>query len=335
MFYVFDTMSASWLSSDSVNCLDFSEDNLLVAAGMSESYIRIWSLDGKALPSQVESQRPSASRRLVGHSGPVYAVSFSPATASNDASETSTGCRFLLSSSADSAVRLWSLDTWSCLVVYKGHSQSVWDVTWSKHGLYFLTGSHDRTARLWRTDHVSDLRLFNGHDSDVDCVAFHPNGSYVFSGGCDRSVRMWAVSSGNNVRLFTGHTGNVTALACSPSGKILASADDAGIIILWNLASGLIKKRMRGHARGGIWSVSWSAESTVLVSGGADGTVRVWDVDPPETSKDSTNLGQGRVIAEGVTGQKIDGNAQMASAPKKKGKDGKHISLSLLPFLAK
>src|SRR6201999_3531167 len=31
---------------DSVNCLDFSGDQELVAAGFAESYIRIWTLDG-------------------------------------------------------------------------------------------------------------------------------------------------------------------------------------------------------------------------------------------------------------------------------------------------
>ena len=298
---------------------------MLVAAGTNESYIRVWSLDGKALPARVEGQQPSASRRLIGHSGPVYAVSFAPATASDRPSEVSTGSQYLLSSSADSTIRLWSLDTWTCLVVYKGHSHPVWDVTWSQHGLYFLSGSHDRTARLWRTDHVSDLRMFVGHDKDVDTVAFHPNGSYVFTGSCDRIVRAWAVGNGYAVRMFTGHTGNITALACSPSGKILASADDAGTIILWDLASGRLKKRMRGHAKGGIWSMSWSMESTVLVSGGADCTVRVWDVDLPDSGKENAVTGQGRVIAEGGSGQKIDGNTQIqttaAAAGKKKGKD--------------
>ena len=312
------------LISSSVNCLDFSQDSQLVAAGMSESYIRVWSLDGKALPSQVEGQQPAASRRLVGHSGPVYAVAFSPAAVSDSTNAASTSCKYVLSASADTTVRLWSLDTWTCLVVYKGHNHPVWDLTWSHHGLYFLTGSHDRTARLWRTDHISDLRLFAGHDRDVDTVCFHPNGSYIFSAGSDKNVRMWAVANGYAVRMFTGHTGNITAMACSPSGKLLASADDGGIIILWDLALGRLKKRMRGHARGGIWSLSWSMESSVLASGGADGTVRVWDVDPPEPVKDSGTVSQGRVIAEGGTGQKIDGNAQIQTVTntgKKKGKD--------------
>lgn len=291
---------------------------------MSESYIRVWSLDGKALPSQVEGQQPSASRRLIGHSGPVYTVSFSPATASSGLYGVSTASKFLLSASADNTVRLWSLDTWTCLVVYKGHNHPVWDVTWGPFGLYFLTGSHDKTARLWRTDHIADVRMFVGHDKDVDCVAFHANGAYVFSGSSDKIVRMWAVSNGYPVRMFTGHTGNVTSMACSPNGKILASADDAGTIILWDLASGRLKKRMRGHARGGIWSMAWSVESTILVSGGADGTVRVWDVDPPEPAKENGTLNQGRVVAEGGAGQKTDGNVQMqtiAGAGKKKGKD--------------
>ena len=298
---------------------------MLVAAGMSESYIKVWSLDGKTLPPYVEGQQTSASRRLIGHSGPVYAVSFAPATTSDASNDISTYSRYLLSSSADTTVRLWSLDTWSCLVVYKGHSHPVWDVSWSQHGLYFLTGSHDRTARLWRTDHVSDLRMFVGHDKDVDAVAFHPNGSYVFTGSCDRIVRAWAVGNGYAVRMFTGHTGNITTLACSPNGKILASADDAGTIILWDLASGRLKKRMRGHAKGGIWSMSWSMESTVLVSGGSDCTVRVWDVDLPDLGKENGVGGQGRVIAEGGTGQKIDGSTtqmqSIATTGKKKGKD--------------
>ncbi len=104
-------------------------------------------------------------------------------------------------------------------------------------------------------------------------------------------------------------------MACSPDGKTLASADDAGAIILWDLASGRRVKRMRGHGKGGIWSVSWSVESTVLVSGGADGTVRVWDVAPPAEA----NTSQGKVIGEGGAGVKIDGAGP--SGGQRKGKD--------------
>ena len=298
--------------------MDFSQDNLLVAAGMEESYIRVWSLDGNPLesiiPRRPNDPPPSSSRRLVGHSAAVYAVSFSPCIERGknvDSSTPATTPRYLVSASGDKSVRLWSVDAWACLVVYKGHDHPVWDVTWGPFGHYFLTGSHDKTARLWSTDHIAGLRIFAGHDQDVDTVCFHPNSAYAFTGSCDKTVRMWSINTGNPVRLFTGHTGNLTAIACSHDGRTLASADDAGAIILWDLQSGRRVKRMRGHAKGGIWSLSWCVESTVLVSGGMDGTVRVWDV----LGAGEAQGGQGKVISEGGAGTKIDGHNGAANAP--------------------
>ena len=299
---------------------------MLVAAGMAESYIRVWTLDGKPLPSlatqRTAEQQPTGSRRLIGHSGPVFAVSFSPSASPSSTSAGSanrTLSKYLLSCSADKTIRLWSLETWTCTVVYREHLSTVWDVTWGPFGHYFLTGSGDRTARLWSTDNMDALRIFSGHDQDVDHVCFHPNNAYVFTGSFDKMVRMWKVTDGTAVRMFTGHTGNISSVACSPNGKILASADDSGTIILWDLAPGKVLKRMRGH-KGSIYSLSWSVESTVLVSGGADGTVRVWDVAVPNDAS-----GQGRVIGEGGAGQKIDGGTQTqgvgGAGAKKKGKD--------------
>jgi WD40 repeat protein len=44
---------------------------------------------------------------LLGHSGPVYGLSFSPDRT------------MMLSCSEDGTIRLWSLQTWTCLVIYK------------------------------------------------------------------------------------------------------------------------------------------------------------------------------------------------------------------------
>ena len=266
---------------DSINCLDFSGDHALVAAGTSESYIRVWSLDGKEIPSKDKEGPPANSFRLIGHSGPVYAVSFAPSTTAPPAADETPNTKWLLSSSADSTIRLWNLDMRQQLVVYKGHIGPVWSIKWGPFGHYFVSGGHDKTARIWATDKIRHVRILPGHDSDVDVVAWHPNSAYVFTASNDKTVRMWAMTNGQPVRMFTGHTTCVTALCCSPNGKFLASGDEGGSIILWDLGPGRMLKRMRGHGKGGIWSLSFSAESTVLSSGGADGTVRIWDVHGP------------------------------------------------------
>ena len=267
-------------TKDSINCIDFSGDYKLVAVGFAESYIRMWSMDGKPIETRDDAISKN-SHRLIGHSGSVYTVLFAPSTETPPGADAKVKTEWLLSSSADGTIRLWNLDIWQCIVCYKGHVGPVWSVAWGPMGHYFTSAGADKTARVWSTDKIRQLRILAGHDSDVEVVCYHPNSAYVFTAGADKTVRMWLVTNGVAVRMFTGHTSFITALACSRNGKMLASADEGGTICLWDLAPGRLMKRMRGHGKGGIWSLSWSVESNVLVSGGADNTVRVWDIVGP------------------------------------------------------
>ena len=323
----------------SVTCIEFSDDTNLVAVGTEESYIRVWNLHGEALQSSLPAgpndPPPSSSRRLIGHSASVYSVSFSPSIAGPEnagATVPSTAPRLLLSSSSDKTIRLWSLDAWACLVVYKGHEGPVWNVRWGPFGHYFVSCGWDKTVRVWSQDHISYLRMMVGHDSNVNQVAWHPNGAYVFSASdqIDKTVRMWSITTGQCVRVFTGHTEVITALECSPNGKMMASADGGGTIILWDLAKGTQMKRCRGHGRGGIWSLSFSVESTVLTSGGADGTVRIWDInvpaDPYKNGEGGEIIGTGGQadatrLTVAATGAQSAATGVGVGGSKKKGKD--------------
>ncbi|GJE87646.1 transcription initiation factor TFIID subunit 5 [Phanerochaete sordida] len=273
---------------EGVPCITFSQDTSLMAAGFSESYIRLWSLKGEKLkgyrsdfqssqvkdPATLRKQREkggSTTRKLIGHGGPVYSVDFDPISGSAGPP------RYLISSSADATARLWSLDTMTNVVAYRGHQNPVWDVQWSPMGIYFATASRDKTARLWSTDRTSALRIYAGHLSDVDCVRFHPNSLYLATGSSDWTARLWDVQKGSCVRVFIGHQGIVSTLAFSPDGRYLATAGEDLAINLWDIGSGKRIKKMTGHTAS-IYSLSFSAESSLLVSGGADWTVRCWDV---------------------------------------------------------
>lgn len=279
----------------SVSSMDFSNDGTMAAAGTTESYIRVWSLDGKALPSSnvYDKDQKFNSRKLIGHSAPVYDVSFSdsasgpPRKLFGDEGRHNPALdgrpKLLLSCSADGQLRMWSLESWTCLCLYKSHDGPVYRSLWGPHGHYFLSGGYDRVLRVWMQDHASPQRLMVGHDTAISAITWHPNGVYVFSASdeTDKSIRMWSVVTGACVRVFTGHIEYVSALECAPNGKIFASADTAGNIMFWDIEKGTRIKRSRGHGKGGIWSLSFSMESNVLASGGQDGTVRLWDVELP------------------------------------------------------
>ncbi|KAG1651336.1 Transcription initiation factor TFIID subunit 5 [Nymphon striatum] len=268
-----------------VTSISICEDASFLAAGFSNSFIKVWSLTQDKLKkmrvsqelSQIDKEADDVLVRMVsdkgnadcrclyGHSGPVYAISFSHNKTS------------LLSCSEDSTIRLWSLQTWTNLVCYKGHNYPVWDVKFNLQGNYFATCGHDRTARFWSTDHHQPLRLFIGHISDIDCIEFHPNSNYVATGSSDRSIRLWDVLTGNSVRHMTGHKGTVSKLIFSNDGRFLVSGGTDHKILIWDLAYGHLLSELRGHTNT-IHALAFSRDGTILASGGTDCSVKLWDV---------------------------------------------------------
>jgi len=270
--------------SCSVTAVGVADDSSIMAVGLSDSKIRVWSLQNHKLKKlkpadslkdinreaedvlhrMMDDSSAETSKELVGHSGPVYGVSFSPDKT------------LLLSGSEDGSVRLWSLQTWTCLVCYKGHVFPVWDVQFSPLGYYFASCGHDRTARLWTTELAHPLRIFQGHFSDVDCIAFHPNSNYIGTGSSDRSLRLWDCVTGTCVRFMTGHKSSVLCLAFSPDGRFLASGSSDLRVLVWDIAFGHLLAELTHHSSI-ISGLAFSREGTILSSSAIDSSIALWD----------------------------------------------------------
>ncbi|XP_067931982.1 transcription initiation factor TFIID subunit 5-like [Watersipora subatra] len=270
-----------------VSCCAFTDDSSMIAAGLEDSQVKVWTLSQQTLRSMksgeelnnldkeaddilermMDDSTASESKSLIGHSGPVYGVSFSPDRHS------------LLSCSEDGTIRLWSLLTWTNLVCYKGHNYPVFDVQFSNHGFYFVSAGHDRLARLWSTDHFQPMRLLAGHYSDVDCVKYHPNSNYIATGSSDRVVRLFDVLSGNCMRTYTGHKAPILALTFSVCGRYLASAGADRNVHIWDLSNGTLVSKLSEHTDAVI-SLAFSREGAVLASGGMDNRICLWDMQP-------------------------------------------------------
>eukprot|EP01139_Manchomonas_bermudensis_P005017 Amastigsp_a174552_42.p1 type:complete len:605 gc:universal Amastigsp_a174552_42:1836-22(-) len=257
----------TWLNThDQLSSLSFSANGALMAAGFEDSTLTVCDLEGHGFAAYNAELPPVPASRLrfVGHSSSVFATSIAP------------DGRYVLSGAADGVVRLWSLETRSCLVSYTAHTFPIWDVDASPLGAYFATASHDTTARIFATSHPTALRVCVGHLSDVDCVRFHPNGNYVATGSSDRTARLWDVQTGECVRVFVGHKGGVGALAFSPDGRYLATGSDDSTVTMWDIGSGEAVQTFASH-RAPVYSLAFSHDSNIIASGGADKTVRLFD----------------------------------------------------------
>ncbi|XP_033114696.1 transcription initiation factor TFIID subunit 5-like [Anneissia japonica] len=269
---------------DGLISADISDDSSMMTCGFADSCVRVWSVTPKKLRNMkplkqldaidkeaddvleriMDERTASESKTMLGHSGPVYSTCFSP-----DKS-------FVLSSSEDATVRLWSTYTYTNLVCYKGHNYPVWDCCFGPYGHYFASAGHDRVARLWATEYHQPLRILAGHFSDVDSIRFHPNSNYVVTGSSDRTIRLWDVTDGKCVRILTGHKGSILSLAFSPDGHYLASAGTDKRVLIWEMRHGYLLGELKGHTDA-IYTVSFSRDGNILASGGSDNCVKLWD----------------------------------------------------------
>jgi transcription initiation factor TFIID subunit 5 len=268
---------------NNMTCSAVSRDAGMVATGFGDSAIKLWDVQGGSTgqPSRFqEAQKlymdtdgrapkykstPSVYNELIGHSQSVTSLDFSPDGA------------YLLSSSADGTVRLWSNETKTNVVCYRGHNFPVWQTRFATLGYYFASASHDRTARLWVTSNVHAMRIFAGHGGDVNTVAFHPNYYYLFTGSTDKTLRLWEVQTGDCVRIFTGHAAAIYDAKVCPDGKYAVSAGEDATVNVWDLAAGKRCAAFKGHT-GPVWSIDISNDGTLIASGSSDQSVRLWDL---------------------------------------------------------
>jgi RNA polymerase sigma factor (sigma-70 family) len=121
-------------------------------------------------------------------------------------------------------------------------------------------------------------------------VLFLPGDRALVTAGCP-TCSFWDVASGKEVRRFDG-TSVGWAHGVSPDGKTLAGTIPDNIIQLSDAVTGKPLRQLKGHAEA-LRSVAFAANGRTLVSGGQDGTVRVWDT---ATGKEARRFSDGHLV---------------------------------------
>lgn len=136
--------------------------------------------------------------------------------------------------------------------------------------------------------------VLNGHNqSPVRTVVFDSsNVSRLASGGSDGAVVLWDILSESGLFRLIGHRGGITDMMFvrvdgGLDGLITASLD--GLVKVWDLTGQCCTQTIANN-RGEVWGAACRPLSSNseeekrwrLVTGGQDGRVRVWSVQPPK-----------------------------------------------------
>src|SRR6266404_5301650 len=157
----------------------------------------------------------------------------------------------------------------------KGHTETVYTVSFSPDGRYVLTGSFDKSLKLWEAATGKEIKTFGGqagHQNLILAASFSPDGRLIASGSSDNTVKLWDTPFSIPLREYA-HVDGINAVALSQDGTKLAGAGKDGTIKLWNAADGKQLAVLKGHT-GAVTGVSFGGNGQFLASGGADGTIR-------------------------------------------------------------
>lgn len=110
-------------------------------------------------------------------------------------------------------------------------------------------------------------------------VAFSPDGRFVAGGATGGRVLLWDTETGEQKMILEG---GGSFVRFSPDGKLLATAGET-MPTLWELPSGAKKLSFEGHGSSGLFTsrdvhaLAFSPDGKMVVSGAADGSIRVWE----------------------------------------------------------
>ena len=158
----------------------------------------------------------------------------------------------------------------------EGHSEVVWDVSFSPDGNIIASASVDESIKLW-TPKGKLLNTLKGHKKSLTAVSFSPDGQTIASASQDKTVKLWKLGGDTQMAAIPialkGHTDIVSSVSFSPDGQTIASASEDKTVRLWNLEGQLIRK-ITAHRSPLNW-VSFSPEGGVIATAGNDGTARL------------------------------------------------------------
>lgn len=216
-----------------------------------------------------------------GHKGQITALATHPAVPD-----------YVISASRDKSVIVWKVDIQQAEGNYGvaqkrlvGHNHFVSDLaltTDTAKNLFILSGSWDKSLRLWDFNKGKTTLRFVNHSKDVLSVAFSADNRQIVSGSRDRTIKVWN-TLGQCKYTFgareNGHKDWVSCVRFSPSQDkpLLVSASWDKEVKVWDMKTLTLKQTLSAH-KDYINTVTVSPDSTLVASGGRDGSAKLFDL---------------------------------------------------------
>ncbi|KAL7094510.1 hypothetical protein ACP275_11G107800 [Erythranthe tilingii] len=205
------------------------------------------------------------------------------------------GCNYLFTGSRDATLKRWALseDSASFSATFESHVDWVNDAVMA-NGNTLVSCSSDATIKVWNS--LSDgacARTFHQHSDYVTCLAAaEKNSNVIASGGLGGEVFVWdieaalsPVAKSNDADVDDCSTSS-NGLGPLPNTSLRPISSSNNISVHATQNQGYVPIAAKGHKES-VYALATNDQGTVLVSGGTEKVIRVWD---PRTGSKSMKL---------------------------------------------
>ena len=186
------------------------------------------------------------------------------------------------------ALQIWDVETGKelqHLEIPSGNGQ-VWCVSLNPDWTLLAAGFEDDRAEVWDIPHAEKLMTLSGHGDRIWTLNFSRDGSRLATGSPNAKVKIWdmpaSLQAGKGVTILSFETQSdnlLTSLSLNRNSTRLAVGYDRGRVEVWSLASTAERAlSLEGHSNVIQALPVFSPDESLLASGSADGTIKLWDL---------------------------------------------------------
>ncbi|MDX2287704.1 MAG: protein kinase [Hyphomicrobiaceae bacterium] len=162
-----------------------------------------------------------------------------------------------------------------------GHAGAITGLAYGADGRTFLTIGSDATLKVWDASSGASLRTIPMDHGAATALAVQ--GATVATGHADGFVALWDIATGAKLADFQRNEATIWAIVPTALPGRLAAASHDWKVTLWDQRSpGEPVHVFSGH-ESSVQALAVTPGATYLASGGADRTVRVWNLDTLDT----------------------------------------------------